>query len=403
MLTRSARYTRNVACHLFCVALACAASWASAQNLLLNPKFSGGSIAPWGAGITAFDAQSASADGSGSASGTFNVAASGVALAMHQCVPVTAGSYYQFAGKVLIPTGQTTPGSINLYTRWYTSTTCGGTLLTQENVSTDVLSPASANGTWIAIQGDGAAPAGAQSVWLAGAIFKSTTAPLQVKFDELSFQLAPVGNVVLSVTRSGASSGVVTGAGINCGGFGKDCTESLAPNATITLSASPDYYAKFTSWSGGGCSGTAPTCTVTLNVAKTVDAKFDVAPTFPFALVVAGSGAGSVALSTEDASCSSSCNVFIPENKTATLTATPTAGSVFAGWSGTGCSGTGICTVTVIAASTVTATFNLVATVPPSPATNVTVPTLAPALLVLLSLLTGFATWVIRGAPIARR
>lgn len=132
--------------------LACAASSANAQNLLVNPKFSRGRIAPWGAGITVFNAQSASVDGSGSASGTYNVAAYGVALAMHQCVPVTAGSYYQFAGKVLVPIGQSTPGATHLYTRWYTSTTCGGTLLTQENVSTEVLSPASANGTRIAIQ-----------------------------------------------------------------------------------------------------------------------------------------------------------------------------------------------------------------------------------------------------------
>lgn len=401
MLTRSARSTRNVACHLLCVALACAGSRASAQNLLVNPKFSGGTIAPWGAGITVFDAQSASADGSGSASGTYSVAAYGVALGMNQCVPVTAGSYYQFSGKVLLPSGQTTPGSTNLYTRWYTSTTCGGTLLTQENVSTAVLSPASANGTWIAIQGDGAAPVSAQSVWLAGAIFKSTTAPLQVKFDELSIQLAPAGNVVLNVTQSGASSGVVTGAGINCGGFGNDCSESLAPNATITLTASPDYYAKFAGWSGGGCSGTVPTCTATLNAAKTVDAKFDVAPTFPFALVVAGTGAGSVALSTEDASCNASCNVFIPENKTVTLTATPAAGSIFAGWSGAGCSGTGICSVTVIAASSVTATFNLAAAAPPT--ANVSVPTLEPALLMLLSLLTAVAGWVLRRTPFARR
>src|SRR4030095_5918505 len=40
-----------------------------------------------------------------------------------------------------------------------------------------------------------------------------------------------------------------------------------------------------------------------------------------------------------------------------TLTATPAAGSTFAGWSGA-CSGTGSCTVTMSAARSVTATFN---------------------------------------------
>jgi hypothetical protein len=46
-----------------------------------------------------------------------------------------------------------------------------------------------------------------------------------------------------------------------------------------------------------------------------------------------------------------------------TLTASPNAGSTFAGWTGGGCSGTGDCTVTVNAEKTVTATF----TQPPPP------------------------------------
>src|SRR5439155_1716926 len=42
-----------------------------------------------------------------------------------------------------------------------------------------------------------------------------------------------------------------------------------------------------------------------------------------------------------------------------TLTATAAGGSTFAGWSGGGCSGTSPCTVTMTAARTVTATFNI--------------------------------------------
>ncbi|MEO7253576.1 MAG: hypothetical protein ABIZ64_04945, partial [Casimicrobium sp.] len=323
MHANATRTARESARHLLCLTLLAAASTASAQNLLNNPNFAGGTLAPWGAGITTFDPQSASADGTGSASGTYT-GANGVALAMNQCVLVTPGKYYNFAGKVLIPSGQTTPGSANLYAVWYSSTTCGvGPISGSDNDSNSVISPAAANGTWIAVQGDGIAPAGAQSVWLAGAIFKnSSNSTLQVKFDELSFQLAPPGNFVLTVTRSGASTGAVTGIGIDCGGFGNDCTQSLAPNATITLTAIPNYYANFAGWSGGGCSGTAPTCTVTMSAAQKVDAKFDVAPTFPLALTFAGTGAGTVVFSTEDSACSASCNAIIPENKTTTLTAT---------------------------------------------------------------------------------
>jgi beta-lactam-binding protein with PASTA domain len=45
-----------------------------------------------------------------------------------------------------------------------------------------------------------------------------------------------------------------------------------------------------------------------------------------------------------------------------TLTAQPAAGSTFGGWSGGGCSGTGTCTVTTNADTTVTATFSLIPT-----------------------------------------
>jgi hypothetical protein len=41
------------------------------------------------------------------------------------------------------------------------------------------------------------------------------------------------------------------------------------------------------------------------------------------------------------------------------LTAAPAAGSTFTGWSGGSCSGTGTCTVTLSAATTVTATFEV--------------------------------------------
>jgi hypothetical protein len=42
-----------------------------------------------------------------------------------------------------------------------------------------------------------------------------------------------------------------------------------------------------------------------------------------------------------------------------TLTASAAGGSTFAGWSGSGCTGTGTCSVTMSAARSVTATFNL--------------------------------------------
>jgi Divergent InlB B-repeat domain len=52
------------------------------------------------------------------------------------------------------------------------------------------------------------------------------------------------------------------------------------------------------------------------------------------------------------------CSHAFETGTAVTLTATPAAGSTFAGWSGGGCSGTGACTVTMISDQTVTATFS---------------------------------------------
>jgi hypothetical protein len=59
---------------------------------------------------------------------------------------------------------------------------------------------------------------------------------------------------------------------------------------------------------------------------------------------------------------SNQCSATYAGGSTVTLTATPTNGSTFAGWSGGGCSGTGGCTVTLSAATTVRATFTGIGT-----------------------------------------
>jgi len=84
---------------------------------------------------------------------------------------------------------------------------------------------------------------------------------------------AAIANVTLSVNKSGAGAGTVTGTGINCG---VDCTESVAPNTVVVLTATPVAGSIFAGWTGGGCSGTG-TCSVTLSAATTVTAQFDLA------------------------------------------------------------------------------------------------------------------------------
>jgi hypothetical protein len=84
-------------------------------------------------------------------------------------------------------------------------------------------------------------------------------------------------------------------------------------------------------------------------------------PTFLLTVVKAGTGSGTVVNSPGQAiiNCGTTCSNPVAANATVLLFATPAAGSLFAGWSGAGCTGTAGCLVTMDAAKTVTATFDL--------------------------------------------
>jgi uncharacterized protein (DUF2141 family) len=69
-----------------------------------------------------------------------------------------------------------------------------------------------------------------------------------------------------------------------------------------------------------------------------------------------GTGSGTVTSSPAGINCGSDCSEAYNEGTNVTLTATASAGSTFAGWSGA-CSGTGECSVTMNSDKTVVATF----------------------------------------------
>jgi hypothetical protein len=100
-----------------------------------------------------------------------------------------------------------------------------------------------------------------------------------------------------------------------------------------------------------------------MNSAMAVTATFDAVPPPPprYTLTVfkAGSGSGTVASSLAGISCGATCSHGYAQGTAVTLTATPAAGSRFAGWSGA-CTGTGACAITTNANTTVTATFSLI-------------------------------------------
>lgn len=83
------------------------------------------------------------------------------------------------------------------------------------------------------------------------------------------------------------------------------------------------------------------------------------APSTSFTLRVgkAGRGIGTVSSLDGGIRCGSTCSATYTSGSSVTLQATPHSPSTFTGWSGGGCSGTGSCTVSMAAATTVTATF----------------------------------------------
>jgi len=78
--------------------------------------------------------------------------------------------------------------------------------------------------------------------------------------------------------------------------------------------------------------------------------------TFTLSVARAGGGGGSVTSTPAGISCGAACSASFASGTGVSLTATPDAGSTFAGWSA--CSGTGACSVTMSADRQVTATFN---------------------------------------------
>lgn len=71
-----------------------------------------------------------------------------------------------------------------------------------------------------------------------------------------------------------------------------------------------------------------------------------------------GAATGTVASNPGGIACGATCSDAFRVGTMVTLTATPGTGSLFTGWSGGGCTGTGTCTVRMAAATKVTATFN---------------------------------------------
>ncbi len=152
------------------------------------------------------------------------------------------------------------------------------------------------------------------------------------------------------------------------------CSAAYDSTVTVTLTAVPDSGSSFTGWSGA-CQGAAPSCDVAMSQAQSVTATFT--STVQHALTITGAGNGNGTVSSQDVvtpviNCeirlgvagATGCGGSYDAGTSITLTATADAGSSFSGWSGA-CQGTtASCTVSMVQAQSVTASFTVTVIAP---------------------------------------
>ena len=160
-------------------------------------------------------------------------------------------------------------------------------------------------------------------------------------------------NFNLTVQKTGAGTGLVTSndTGINCG---TTCVATYPSGTLVTLNAFPPEFMAFTSW-GGSCTGSANSCQVTMDTAKTVTANFEPL----FALTLTKTTLGGVDSDPAGIECDTGCksqSVDFLKGTVVRLIAQLSTGILFKGWGGA-CSGTGSCSVTMNSAINVSATF----------------------------------------------
>ncbi len=162
-----------------------------------------------------------------------------------------------------------------------------------------------------------------------------------------------VGDVELGITLAGTGAGSITSspAGILCGAT---CTSAFPRDTVVTLTAVPETGSVFGGWSGA-CTGTVPTCEVTLADVANATATFTLAT---YTVTVNKSGLGSGTVSGNGINCGATCTITVNHGSSISLSAATTALSTFAGWGGA-CSGTNACAITVIADITISASFTL--------------------------------------------
>ncbi len=165
----------------------------------------------------------------------------------------------------------------------------------------------------------------------------------------------------VTVNRVGFGLGKVSSSpgGVLCLSNCSSTTAAFKEGISVTLNAAPSKNFVFTEWTGD-CSGSGPCALGALGEDKEVGAKFTEVAKQLLTVSKSGGGQGTAKSNVAGINCGATCSTMASayyQGAVVELTATPGKGSAFGGWSGSGCSGTGTCTVTMSAAKEVTAEF----------------------------------------------
>ena len=208
----------------------------------------------------------------------------------------------------------------------------------------------------------------AQNVTATFATATLLTPAVSLSATSLTFSSQNIGttSASLSITLRNSGSGILNIASITSSG---DYAKSTTCGSTLTAGANCTIGITFTPTVAGVRTGAIALTSNAVGSPHSVSLTgTGVASNYTLTIAKAGTGLGTVSSPAGSGLyCGTVCSVTYPTGTSVTLTATPTTGSTFVGWSGGGCSGTGTCTVTLNQAQNVTATFALATVSPVSP------------------------------------
>ena len=212
-------------------------------------------------------------------------------------------------------------------------------------------------------------PGGAFTGWGGFCAFRgtNTTCAVPLATNELvtaAFTLKTYRLNVSVATPAGTTGqgtvGEIGGPTIACAFGAGTCSTDVGQGTSVSLVATPAPGNRFLNWSGGPCNGQTTLACRTFNMAANASITALFRGSTGVQVLKDGNGAGTV--TGAGVSCGVDCFESVFTGTIVTLTATPTAGSSFTGWSGDVCNGqvSGACVFPATGVSqTVSATFQL--------------------------------------------